>query len=498
MSQIFFNAVLSKKKKLIFIVLILLPLYIYSLDYTIAPNTYSIQSGDFDNDGDDDIVVGHINPGTISFITNNGDGLFNLIDTLSLTGIAECYFLKNLDDNPAKDAAIHTRNDITRFVTIIYNGEYQSPYSYNLNINNPIPAMNCGDFDGDSDYDLVFSSWGSGYDNLWGVMYNLGNREFSDPEWFECPSQAGNAGFYELECRDLDNNGFDDIIAYTNLETYIYYSDGYFFELDSLNCYAPNGGLVSEDYDNDSDYDIIITHWPGGTQSHFLIYENLGDQQYDLHDVTYDNLWGQPISVEINGDGLDDIVNVGNINGIGIFYNIGNMQFDEAVYEPVVSYGENYFRSSFSDFDDNGTQDVAIIRYGIEENNLTILYNDGDGNFYEEPVSVENSQIQITKYHLTNFPNPFNPAVAGAGRSPGTTISYDLPVNIVNPVIEIFNIKEEKVRELPIVTPSPAHTLSVTWDGTDQYRNQVASGVYFYKLNVNGKSESVRKCLLLK
>ncbi len=461
--------------------------FLSALDYTIPPNTYSIQSGDVDNDGDNDIVVGHINNDTyLSIIKNNGNGEFEIAEQLTSSETRAFYLFSTLDENLYTDFII--QNEYADLI-VFYDSEFSNPYFYDIQAQLGLKTITCGDFDGDGDYDLVFSSWGAGQDNLWGVMYNLGNREFSEPEWFECPSQAVNAGFYELECRDLDDNGFDDIIVYTNPETHIYYSDGNFFELDSLNCYAPNGGLVSEDYDNDSDYDIIITHWPGGTQSHFLIYENLGDQQYNLHDVTYDNLWGQPISVDINGDGLDDIVNVGNIYGIGIFYNIGNMQFDEVVYEPVVSYGENYFRSSFSDFDDNGTQDVAIIRYGIEENNLTILYNDGEGNFLEEPVSAENHQIQITKYHLTNYPNPFNPS---------TTISFNLTAGLRETTPEqaemiIYNLKGQQIRKYSIFN----NQFSIVWDGTDENNQLESSGIYFYKLKAGDFSQT-RKMILLK
>ena len=461
-----------------------------ALDYTISPNTYSIQSGDFDNDGDNDIVVGHINPGTLSFCINNGDGLFELIYTLSLTGIAKCYFLKNLDDNPAKDAVIYSRNDITGFVTIIYNGEYQSPYSYNLNINinTPIPAMNCGDFDGDSDYDLVFSSSGAGLDNLWGVMYNLGDREFSEPEWFECPSQALNADFEKFECNDLDNNGLDDIIAFSFADTYIYYFSEDGFTVDSLDYQVTSSGMTSADFDNDEDYDIVITHWPIMTLDNFKIYENLGNQDFILHNNYCETLWGNPISCELNNDDLIDIVTVGD--EIKKYFNEGNLQFSEVYIQDYPDYGESWVKSSFSDFDCNGTQDVAIIRYGIEENNLTVLYNDGTGNFLEEPqVGISNFEYQISNVKLKNYPNPFNPL---------TTISYDLPVNISNPVIEIFNIKGEKVREFPIITPSPAHSLSVTWDGTDNYRKPVSSGVYLYRIKADDYVSKTKRMLLIK
>ena len=473
---------------IIFLTFLVFIVYSYhAMDYTIPPNTYSIQSGDFDNDGDYDIVVGHdYEWGFLTFLENIGNGEFTISYTMHSFGSITVYKSYDIDNEAGEEIITNYQDGFegSKQIIIFYNFDLDNPFYYDSEDFIPFSNFASGDFDGDGDYDLVFSSSGAGLVNLWGLMYNLGNREFSEPEWFECPNQASNAGFRKLICRDIDENGFDDIIAYTNLETYIYYSNGSFFDLDSLNCYAPNGGMVSEDFDNDGDYDIIITHWPGGNQSHFLIYENIGEGVFTLHDITYNSLWGQPISVDVNDDGLVDIVNVGNINGIGIFYNIGNMQFDEVVYESVVSYGENYFRSSFSDFDNNGTQDVAIIRYGIEENNLTILFNNGVGNFVEEPVSTNNYQLPIANYHLTNFPNPFNPL---------TTISYDLPVNIANPVIEIFNIKGEKIK-----TFNCRNQTHIIWDGTDNYQNQVSSGVYLYRIKSDEGSLMSKKMLFLK
>jgi flagellar hook assembly protein FlgD len=59
-------------------------------------------------------------------------------------------------------------------------------------------------------------------------------------------------------------------------------------------------------------------------------------------------------------------------------------------------------------------------------------------------------------------------------------------------------VKGQKVKTIPIVTPSPAHILSVTWDGTDDSGKPVSSGIYLYQLNVNSKTEAINKMLLLR
>ena len=463
---------------------------IYSLDYTITPNTYSIQSGDFDNDGDNDIVVGHnYEWGFLTFLENLGNGEFVIADTMHSFGSIAVYTPCNLDNEAGMEIITNYQDGFegTKQLKIFYNNDLLNPYYYDSDGFIPFGTFTPGDFDNDGDYDLVFSSSGAGLDNLWGLMYNLGNREFSEPEWFECPSQALNADFEKFEYNDLDNNGFDDIIAFSFADTYIYYFSEDGFTVDSLDYQVVSSGMTSADYDIDSDYDIVIVHWPIMTQDNFKIYENLGNQNFALHNNYCETLWSEPISCKLNNDDLTDIVTVGD--EIKKYFNEGNLQFSEVYIQDYPDYGELWVESSFSDFDGNGTQDVAIIRYGIEENNLTILYNDGDGNFGEEPVSITNYELAITKYQLTNYPNPFNPV---------TTISYNLPVNVANPVIEIFNIKGEKVKSIYTFPNGSLGTRSVVWDGTDNYRNQVASGVYLYRVKSDEGVLISKKMLLLK
>ena len=470
------------KRKFIFIIILIISIkYIYSLDYTIPPNTYSIQSGDFDNDGDNDIVVGHnYEWGFLTFLDNLGNGEFVIADTIHSFGSIAVYPPCNLDNEGGLEVITNYQDSFGSTVQLLiyYNNDLCNPYYYDSGEVIPFGHFTAGDFDGDGDHDLVFSSWGAGLDNLWGVMYNLGDREFSEPEWFECPNQASNAGFYELECRDLDNNGFDDIIAYTNPETYIYYSDGNSFELDSLNCYAANGTMVSEDMDNDGDYDIVVSYLFNGTT--FKFYENIGDHQFEYHEQNFEGYFSIAYPCDINNDQYPDIVNIFGGSCFKIHYNTGNFQFyTDTIY--LTSYGEYWTKPTFSDFDGNGTEDIAFIRYGIEENNLTILYNDGDGNFLDEPqVSAENYELEIANYKLSNYPNPFNNS---------TTIFYQLCSKQNEQIsLEIYNIKGQKVfskMNLPSVG-------SVSWNCETQ-----TSGIYLIKIS-NSKQKYVKKITYLK
>lgn len=85
-----------------------------------------------------------------------------------------------------------------------------------------------------------------------------------------------------------------------------------------------------------------------------------------------------------------------------------------------------------------------------------------------------------------NFPNPFNPE---------TTIHYQIP-KATEVEITIFNLRGQKIRTL-VKQNQPAGFYSVQWDGTSETGQQVANGVYLYKLKA-GDFIQTRKMLLLK
>ncbi len=87
---------------------------------------------------------------------------------------------------------------------------------------------------------------------------------------------------------------------------------------------------------------------------------------------------------------------------------------------------------------------------------------------------------------IGNFPNPFNPQ---------TEISFAL-ASTDKVKIVIYNIKGEVVKVLTDETYKPGHH-RVIWRGKDNFGNQVASGLYFYKFATEDYNR-IDKMLLLK
>lgn len=85
-----------------------------------------------------------------------------------------------------------------------------------------------------------------------------------------------------------------------------------------------------------------------------------------------------------------------------------------------------------------------------------------------------------------NCPNPFNPA---------TRIHFVLPARS-RVRIDVFNILGQRVRTL-MDGPLEAGRHQVEWDGRDSGRREVASGIYFYRLQA-GDFTDARKMILLR
>jgi subtilase family protein/flagellar hook capping protein FlgD/HYDIN/CFA65/VesB family protein/BACON domain-containing protein len=92
-----------------------------------------------------------------------------------------------------------------------------------------------------------------------------------------------------------------------------------------------------------------------------------------------------------------------------------------------------------------------------------------------------------TKYALhQNFPNPFNPS---------TTIKYDLKAK-TDVKLTIYNVLGQKVRTL-VQTNQAAGFKNVVWNGLNEIGEQVATGVYIYRIEADGFVKS-RKMVFMK
>ncbi len=127
------------------------------------------------------------------------------------------------------------------------------------------------------------------------------------------------------------------------------------------------------------------------------------------------------------------------------------------------------------------TNDDGFVLTGRSDDNLYIIKLGSEG------ISSADDLIINNNFKLSNHPNPFNPT---------TTISFSLQNNS-NIELSIYNIKGQKVKQL-IIDQLSAGQHSVVWDGNDENNQPVGSGIYFYKLKINGNSKAINKMILIK
>ncbi len=112
-------------------------------------------------------------------------------------------------------------------------------------------------------------------------------------------------------------------------------------------------------------------------------------------------------------------------------------------------------------------------------------YYDPPGNLDVKDDPKAQSARPTTFSLSQNYPNPFNAE---------TVISFALPkTSYVK--LEICNILGQKIKSL-VNEKLLAGYKEVTWDGTDEKGNNVASGVYFYRLQTDKFIQAMKMVML--
>ena len=105
----------------------------------------------------------------------------------------------------------------------------------------------------------------------------------------------------------------------------------------------------------------------------------------------------------------------------------------------------------------------------------------------EEPV-----EIPQTFAMMQNYPNPFNPT---------TTLRYALPKD-ARVTLTIYNVLGQRVATLRDEAENVGY-YNVVWNGRNDFGTQIASGVYFYRIEARPTDgsepfSSIKKMLMLK
>jgi hypothetical protein len=232
--------------------------------------------------------------------------------------------------------------------------------------------------------------------------------------------------------------------------------------------------IVTQNDNNYSDYGWMFyknTHTQNGYHNKFINYDPNNFEQTWTVDFTEPDLTGffTPTCIEVNNQ--PNYVMYFKENSLEIRNRIdGNLVHVQA--SDILP--TDIFRTSSNEL---------LFITDDDTNNVIKFYKLENDIF----VDVEEDTLPESISSLSNYPNPFNPS---------TTIEFSIQNNS-QIELTIYNTKGQKVKTLADNQFTPgSHT--IIWNGKDESGKSVSSGIYFYKLQVNGKVEAMEKCLLLK
>nr|WP_321228936.1 T9SS type A sorting domain-containing protein [uncultured Psychroserpens sp.] len=266
--------------------------------------------GDYDNDGDLDIIIMGRNSEMHYTLIYNNDGLGNF--TLSPIALQD-----NYRNGEVQFIDYDNDNDLDIFISgLVQSGDYKSRlYQNNANIFTEVP--------------FVFGG-------------NIINNQF---DW-----------------GDLDMDGDLDLLLTGASSAYLYRNDGNnsFTSLSHTFSSTNQGKILIGDLDNDGDNDIVAA---GLGSSGLDIYKNNGNFSFSL-ELSLENFFNGDMELrDFDGNGLIDIIKNGNVdsgNSSKMYFNNGGFSFTENTSTVFTSVGDN---SNFvsADYTGNGELDFLII-----------------------------------------------------------------------------------------------------------------------------------------
>ncbi|HKV82681.1 MAG TPA: VCBS repeat-containing protein [Candidatus Sulfotelmatobacter sp.] len=285
-----------------------------------ALDGFLVSPGDFNNDGIPDIIVGN-NAGTagaygISVLLGKGDGRFqsplNAAKGIGTFDMAVGDFNGDGKLDVAVAGYVGTEQDTVQILLGKGDGTFTKGQTIVLPFNTPASSITTADFDGDGKLDLALAS-----QQL--VIYKgAGNGTFTQAASIKVVT--GTEVLAQIRVGDFNGDGKPDLYASDGQNLYALFNLGNFTFSKTKLASAPDGIFATPvDVNQDGRTDLIVTYWSCsgiknvGCETWEVLLGQANKTFTKTASVYLGNYtsFGSPTAADINGDGINDIVGLG-------------------------------------------------------------------------------------------------------------------------------------------------------------------------------------------
>lgn len=449
--------------------------------FKVPKYPYETVIADYDQDGDNDIIVGcngpNQDPDSIVIFFNDGWGNFET-EKFAAKGGGFLY-CEDLTNDGYPDILTRDGYSIFFYENDQSNGIGTEHFVRDTDGNPFIGGI--ADIDLDSYLDIV--NYNITIPFGWGVSFNNGDNSFTDSIFIK-----NSDSWYRPNVGDLNNDNMVDILVTTFIPTdsihilYNNYPDFYRYNLDPPKW--GEGFIANINDDNLKDITLVRPLYIGPT----WIINRINKGSYFQHCDTL---------VFVNGTSIDDINDFNN-DGYDDFamtvYQANNLPIEDSVYiyfndqqcgitHAQSIYVGDYFNLatiSSGDLNGNGYPDLVIRGYNMPTpDHIRILWNDGTGHFIDtSSVYVCQPEIQILN-SVEIYPNPStgNITISSASKKICSLSLFDL----------------RGVQLLQVALSSPQNKISLNIDNTG-----IKSGTYICKVILENDNTIFKKIIINK
>jgi hypothetical protein len=365
----------------------------------------SISIGDFDGDGDLDLVMAGVNGLGASVFLNNGDGTLTGPTDYQVAGAASQVAAADLNGDGNVDLVV-SGSDGTSVLLNTGRGIFGAPVKVSANP----PSFAVGDVNGDGKNDLVFS----GTDGV-SVFLNDGAGAFGLPI-----ISASGATRDVPVLGELNGDGKIDLVLGS---VALFWGDGTGAFVPSTSNYANIGhGTALGDLNGDGRIDIAAVGY--GDPGIVSVLVNNGNGTFVAAPDYPLAIYGTNIGIgDLDGDGDLDLAvasGIGNDNTVSVLLNDGDGSFATAVGYPA---GMGVTSVAIGDLDGDGKGDLVVAAGTggdvFSSTVVNVLKNDGNGGFAiasSNGVGVGPGSVVIGDM---NGDGKLDVVVANAGVQPG-------------------------------------------------------------------------------